>query len=70
MSGRKLPGAHICVFVPMSLNLTAGFNIFVPAAEVRPLDVTSESALQYVLTAGSIMPRKPVAEDWLRSDRT
>jgi uncharacterized membrane protein len=66
----KLPGAHICVFVPMSLNLTAGFNIFVPAGEVKPLDVTSESALQYVLTAGSIMPRKPVAEDWLRSDRT
>ena len=54
---QKLPGAHICVFVPMSLNLTAGFNIFVPVEDVEPLDVTSESALQYVLTAGSIMPR-------------
>ncbi|HWR29728.1 MAG TPA: DUF502 domain-containing protein [Negativicutes bacterium] len=52
-----LPGAHVCVFVPMSLNLTAGFNIFVPADDIVPLDVTSESALQYVLTAGSIMPR-------------
>jgi len=66
----KLPGEHVCVFVPMSLNLTAGFNIFVPASEVVPLDVTSESAVQYVLTAGSIMPRKPVLEEWLRSDRT
>jgi uncharacterized membrane protein len=55
----KLPGAHVCVFVPMSLNMTAGFNIFVPAEEITPLDVTSESALQYVLTAGSIMPRSP-----------
>ncbi len=48
---------HICVFVPMSLNLTAGFNIFVPKEDVVILDVTSESALQYVLTAGSIMPK-------------
>ena len=52
----KLPGNYVCVFVPMSLNLTAGYNILVPEVEVRPLDVTGESALQYVLTAGSIMP--------------
>ena len=59
----KLPGEHVCVFVPMSLNLTAGFNIFFPAGAVVPLDVTSESALQYVLTAGSIMPRKASSND-------
>lgn len=53
----KLPGEHLCVFVPMSLNMKAGFNIIVPRAEVVPLDVTSESALQYVLTAGAIMPK-------------
>lgn len=56
----KLPGKHVCVFVPMSLNMTAGFNIFVPVEDVVPLDVTSESALQYVLTAGSIMPKSPL----------
>lgn len=55
----KLPGDHVCVFVPMSLNLTAGFNIFVPVEQIVVLDVTSESALQYVLTAGSIMPKNP-----------
>jgi len=53
----KLPGTHVCVFIPMSLNMTAGFNIFVPVEDVVPLDVSSESALQYVLTAGSIMPK-------------
>lgn len=53
----KLPGEHLCVFVPMSLNMTAGFNILVPREEVVMLDVTSESALQYVLTAGAIMPK-------------
>ena len=67
----KLPDEHVCVFVPMSLNLTAGFNLFVPRSEIRPLDVTSESALQYVLTAGSIMPKKVLVEDsMLRGERT
>jgi len=40
----KLPGEHLCVFVPMSLNMTAGFNILVPIEDVVLLDVTSESA--------------------------
>ena len=53
----KFSEEHVCVFVPMSLNLTAGFNIIVPRRDIIPLDVTSESALQYVITAGSIMPR-------------
>ena len=56
---KNLAGKYVCVFIPMSLNLTAGFNIFVLQEEIVPLDVTSESALQYVLTAGSIMPRSP-----------
>ena len=54
---QKLQGEHLCVFVPMSLNMTAGFNILVPREDVVLLDVTSESALQYVLTAGAIMPK-------------
>jgi uncharacterized membrane protein len=41
----------------MSLNMTAGFNIIVPKKDIINLNVTSESALQYVLTAGSIMPQ-------------
>ena len=48
---------HVCVFVPMSLNMTAGFNIIVPQKDIIPLDISSESALQYVLTAGAVMPR-------------
>ncbi|MBP2645743.1 MAG: hypothetical protein H6Q75_1183 [Firmicutes bacterium] len=49
---------HVCVFVPMSVNLTNGFNIIVPKRDIISLDVTSESALQYVLTAGAVMPRQ------------
>ncbi len=53
----KLSEEHVCVFVPMSLNMTAGFNIIVKKRDIIPLDVTGESALQYVITAGAIMPR-------------
>lgn len=53
----KVGDESVCVFVPMSLNMTAGFNIIVPRRDIIPLDVTSESALQYVLTAGTVMPR-------------
>jgi uncharacterized membrane protein len=54
---RHLSEENVCVFVPMSLNMTAGFNIIVPKRDIIPLDVTSESALQYILTAGTLMPR-------------
>jgi uncharacterized membrane protein len=54
---RHLDEECACVFIPMSLNMTAGFNIIVPKRDIIPLDVTSESALQYILTAGTVMPR-------------
>jgi uncharacterized membrane protein len=53
---RHLPEDCVCVFVPMSLNLTAGFNIIVPRRDIIPIDVSSESALEYILTAGTVMP--------------
>ena len=46
-----------CVFVPMSLNLTGGFNLFVPLEEVVDVpDVDREEAFRFVLTAGASMP--------------
>lgn len=54
---QHLPEEHICVFIPWSLNITSGVNIIVPKRDIIPLDVTSESALQYVITAGTIMPQ-------------
>lgn len=57
----KLSEEHVCVFVPMSLNMTSGFNIIVPKKDIIILEVTSESALQYCLTAGAIMPQSSTA---------
>jgi uncharacterized membrane protein len=48
----------VCVFVPTSVNITAGFNIFVPRKDIIKLNITPESALQYVLTAGACQPRE------------
>ena len=50
---------YACVFVPWSLNMTSGINVMVPTKDLVPVDISSEEALQYILTAGSIMPNRP-----------
>jgi len=53
----KLGEDYVCVFVPWSLNMTSGTNLFVAKKDVIYLDISSESALQYILTAGAVMPK-------------
>ena len=55
---------YACVFIPWSLNMTSGINLMVPKKDLIPLDISSEEALQFVLTAGSIIPnRMPVMQE-------
>ena len=54
----KLGDDYVCVFVPWSLNMTSGTNLFVRKQDVIYLDISSESDLQYMLTAGAVMPRR------------
>lgn len=54
---------YICVFIPWSINMTSGTNIFVRKQDVIYLDISSESALQYMLTAGAVMPQRNVHSD-------
>ena len=49
----KLDGDYVCVFVPWSLNITSGTNLFVKRSEVIPIDIKSDAALQFMLTAGN-----------------
>lgn len=58
MLKEKLGDDYVCVFVPWSLNMTSGTNLFVRKQDVIYLDISSESALQYMLTAGAVMPRR------------
>ena len=57
MLKEKLGDDYVCVFVPWSLNMTSGTNLFVRKQDVIYLDISSESALQYMLTAGAVRPR-------------
>ena len=50
---------YACVFVPWSLNMTSGINVMVPTKDLIPVELSSEEALQYILTAGSIIPNRP-----------
>ncbi len=43
--------------------MTSGTNLFVRKSDVIYLDISSESALQYMLTAGAVMPQKLVHDD-------
>lgn len=52
----RLPENYICVFIPFSINMTAGTNLFVKSDTVIALEITTESALQFFLSAGTVMP--------------
>ena len=50
----KLGEDYVCVFVPWSLNMTSGTNLFVKKSDVIFVDMKPEEALQFMLTAGTI----------------
>lgn len=51
------------VFLPWSLNMTSGFNVFVPKKDIVYVDISVEDAFQYILTAGGVMPGANIKED-------
>ena len=50
---RKLGNEYVCVYVPWSLNMTAGMNLFVKRSNLVLLDMELEDGLQFILTAGT-----------------
>ena len=50
----KLGDEYLCVFVPWSLNMTSGTNIFVKRSDVIFVDMEPEDALKFMLTAGTV----------------
>lgn len=50
----KLGVDYVCVFVPWSLNMTSGTNLFVRRQEIIFVNMKPEDALQFILTAGTI----------------
>lgn len=57
------------VFLPWSLNMTSGFNVFVPKKDIIYVDISVEDAFQYILTAGGVMPGADIKEDLKRCQK-
>ena len=57
----RLQGEVVSVFVPAVPNPTTGFLLFVPRADVRPLDMTVEQGLKLVISGGIVTPDKLAA---------
>ena len=55
----KLGVDYVCVFVPWSLNMTSGTNLFVRRQDIIFVNMKAEDALQFMLTAGTISKAKP-----------
>ena len=51
---KALKEKMIGVFVPTTPNLTSGYLIFVPEAQVRPANISSEEALKLIISAGLV----------------
>ena len=50
----KLGDEYVCVYVPWSMNMTAGMNLFVKKSDVIYLNMAPPDAFQFILTAGTI----------------
>jgi len=56
-----LSGEHVSVYVPTTPNPTSGFFLIMPAADVRPLDMSVDAALKYVISMGVVVPTPTAA---------
>ena len=50
----KLGDNYVCVYVPWSMNMTAGMNLFAKKSDVIYLNMAPPDAFQFILTAGTI----------------
>jgi len=47
---------HVSLYVPTTPNPTSGFFLIVPRADVRPLHMTVDEALKYIISMGTVAP--------------
>ncbi|PZP34363.1 MAG: DUF502 domain-containing protein [Roseateles depolymerans] len=52
----QLDGEHTSIYVPTTPNPTSGFFLIVPRADLRPLQMTVDEALKYIISMGTVAP--------------
>ena len=62
-----LEGEHVSVYVPTTPNPTSGFFLIMPRADVRPLNMSVDEALKYVISMGVVAPGAEVSRQALQS---
>ncbi len=56
-----LDGEHVSLYVPTTPNPTSGFFLMMPRANVRPLRMSVDEALKYIISMGVVAPPPPRA---------
>ncbi|KQV46908.1 hypothetical protein ASC95_25655 [Pelomonas sp. Root1217] len=51
-----LEDEHVSIYVPTTPNPTSGFFLIVPRADVKPLHMTVDEALKYIISMGTVAP--------------
>ncbi len=55
----KLDGEHLSLYVPTTPNPTSGYFLMMPRASVRPLAMSVDEALKYIISMGVVAPPAP-----------
>lgn len=53
---------YVTVYVPTTPNVTGGYMIFVPRAEVIPLGMSVEDAWKLIISVGIVMPAEKITD--------
>jgi uncharacterized membrane protein len=58
---RDLTGPDLVnIYVPTTPNPTSGYLVFVPRTDIRPLSMTVEEAIKFVISGGIVAPNRRV----------
>ena len=61
-AANQLPGDMVSVYVPTTPNPTSGFFLMMSRAEIKPLNMTVDTALKYIVSMGVVVPPLPPQE--------
>ena len=54
-----LIGEHVSLYVPTTPNPTSGFFLMMPRSQLRPLEMSVDQALKYIISMGVVVPPPP-----------
>ena len=57
-----LDGEHVSLYVPTTPNPTSGFFLMMARANVRPLQMSVDEALKYIISMGVVVPPPPAPQ--------